>query len=513
MFAGWPGVTPFAVLPDRMTTPRPATSACLSTEVDEGLLEVFARANRPDDPMELLTLYLARVEHDLGHDCARPELADHWRESRRRREVSSIDVLQNQATPVFIKELFNFFFRDDLYGRLEREDNILLSTGSVEEERFGLPSALRACVHYALERGWYGYSDSLGRDATRSAIAEMENAREGRTNYDATNVAVTFGGTAAVGSLVELLARRNRNRRSGTAVVGLPNYPPLVRSIGQRFPTELVPLACEGQRTPLRPLLDAIRTDTPLVFIQTVTNPTGARVDVNELDRLLRTVTDSTVVILDDSHDCLGPRAEGLRSLHPNLVRVRSLSKSHGAPGLKVGWILAHEEIVSEFYELASTAYGSPPSLFYLLTEVLARFELWEIRDLMEPGPHELAELAEYEPCARDLVNAYASYRIEREARERELLALRNFTVDRAHSFSEQVFAPLCSFNVTFAPGSAGPDYLLFRRLLRRERVAFYPGILAYCLDGAWLRASPGVQKNDLVSAMDRTERFVRGLR
>jgi hypothetical protein len=139
---------------------------------------------------------------------------------------------------------------------------------------------------------------------------------------------------------------------------------------------------------------------------------------------------------------------------------------------------------------------------------MLARFELWQARGVVEPGPREHAEMREYGVLPRDLRNAYLSYCAERADRDRELLGIRDYAVDRASEFCEQVFDPLYSLNLVIEPIKGGDDYVFARRLLRREGVALYPGVLAYCF-GGWNRVSPGIDRAQLGTALQRMRRFV----
>ncbi len=73
-------------------------------------------------------------------------------------------------------------------------------------------------------------------------------------------------------------------------------------------------------------------------------NPTGERVDVDELEQLLR---QGTIVILD-----LSLNAEkdtpylDLMRLFPNLIIVKSLSKLMGVPGIRIGYVAANPSCV-----------------------------------------------------------------------------------------------------------------------------------------------------------------------
>ena len=93
--------------------PRPgALVRTFSPDVDERTLELFARASNPTDALELRDLYLGRVDYELGGTPLHPALAARWATTRPRRTVEAVEVLNSRATVRFVKELFNWLFRD-----------------------------------------------------------------------------------------------------------------------------------------------------------------------------------------------------------------------------------------------------------------------------------------------------------------------------------------------------------------------------------------------------------------
>ncbi|MEV6421254.1 pyridoxal phosphate-dependent aminotransferase [Streptomyces sp. NPDC051662] len=486
--------------------------------VDAAALDVFARARDPHDPFELRDLWLGRVEHALGADALRPWLAERWRSAPPLRTVDVEEVLESRATVRMVKELFNWFFRDDLYGALRERSHVILSGGSVSEEVWGLPGALKQCIRYALDRDWYGYSDSRGREAARSAIAGYENARIDKGGYDESEVAITMGGTVAISSLADLILTGPYGWSKGSGsrppvLCAIPNYPPLVETTARRNPVKLVPLPACGGRISLAPLIEAIRPDTPMVLLQTAGNPTGAVVAEDELAALIRAAAPSCVVILDECHEWLGP--ERLRSSArraPHVVRVSSLSKAWSAPGLKVGWILADRRLVDEYHEYASTAFGGPPSFFYTAVEVLARMERWMAEGLVEPGTVECAEFEAGYRLEPDLLRAaYRSYRLERCAREESLRAVRAAAVTGLENIPASVVTPLHSINATVEFPSFDDSYLCFRRLLHDTGVSVFPGVLTFCLGGGSVRVTTSRPWEDLTLAFSRLRQRASG--
>ncbi|MEU5208680.1 aminotransferase class I/II-fold pyridoxal phosphate-dependent enzyme [Streptomyces sp. NPDC020742] len=478
------------------------------SDVDERMLSVFDRAADPEDPFELCRLWLGRVDAESGAHATRPWLAEQWRASTVRRSMSPEEVLTSRATVRFVKELFNFFFRDDLYGDLRSDDHLMLSGGAVDEEEWGLPEVLKECIRYALDRDWYGYSDSCGRVQAREAVAAYESARIPGVSYDAGNIALTMGGTVAISTLADFIVSRS-GPASAPALCATPNYPPLVESIACRTATRLVPLPAQDGRMSVEPLLAALSPDTPLVMLQTAANPTGAGVAEEDLVRLLNALSPSTLILLDECHEWLGPRsAMSPARAARNVIRVSSLSKHWSAPGIKAGWITADRALIAEYYEYASTHFGGPPSFFYTLIEVLARMERWRVTGVRAVGTEQVREFeASYGLTVDRLQDAYLNYASEREAREQSLLLFRDATHARLSEFAT-VVKPRYSINTAVQLPGWDDSYRCFRDLLRETGVSTYPGILNFCFSGGAVRLTSARSWRDIDAAVDRLEAY-----
>jgi aspartate/methionine/tyrosine aminotransferase len=472
---------------------------------DERFLQVYSRAKDPTDAMELRDLWLGRVEHELGTAGRRPWLAEQWASTMPRREVDAEEVLCSRATVRLVKELFNHYFRDDLYGELAAPDNVILSSGAVDERGWGLPEALKDCVRFALEQDWYGYSDSRGRVPAREAVAAYENARIDGEPYSSANIALTMGGTFAISGLADFILA-DRAGDAQPALCGIPNYPPLVEAIASRHEVRLVPLPSADGHSSLEPLIAALTPTTPLVLLQTASNPTGAGVSEEELSRLIAAADPSTMIVLDECHEWLGPvRRGGIERAARNVVRVSSISKNWSAPGMKVGWLAADPGFIAEYYEYASTNFGGPPSFFYTLIEVLARLERWMITGLDRVGAAEVAEFeSSYGLDAGRLNAAYQSYREERGTREAGLLVQRDAVSVRLAQATGLVHSPRYSINTTVEFPGWDDSYRCFRDLLRETGVSVFPSILNFGLRGGACRVTTAGAWDELSSGLDR---------
>jgi hypothetical protein len=175
--------------------------------------------------------------------------------------------------------------------------------------------------------------------------------------------------------------------------------------------------------------------------------------------------------------------------------------------------MLCGSAFVEGFYEHASTSYGSPPSIFYLLVEVYARFEQWRLAGLEEISPRELGVFElEYGLRLRELQSAYRAYRTEQSLRDETLVARRSDAVSRLATSCEEVIAPEYSVNILACPVKGACGYTVSRRLLQEHRVALYPGILAFCPSGGWVRVSPGVETRTLDEGLGRMARFLESI-
>ncbi len=492
--------------PPPLSVPRAADGfRAYAPEVDERVLEVFARAEDPGDWRQLHALWLGRVASEAGQaEAATPE-AELWRQSRSRRSATADEVLSGPSTVTFIKELFNTFFRDDLYGRHRPVAKVILSGGAVDERAFGLSEVLKAALSFSLDQDWYGYSDSRGRLACREAVARLENQRLGLTVYDEANVALTLGGTFSVNALADFILG-SRRATLAPALAAIPNYPPLVQAVARRAPVSLAAVPCRDGVVSLRPLIDQLRPETPLVLLQTVNNPTGGAVDEDELAELIRKASPQTMILLDECHECVGelPWRSPLRA-SANVVRIASVSKSWAAPGFKAGWIVGDAAVIAEYYEFASTTYGGPPSLLYLFIEVMARLERWLLEGLDCPGP---SEFMEFEPhlglTPSRLETAYSVYRGDRRGAEAGLLALRDVSVGLMQDLGAEVMVPRFSVNAAVRFPGWRDSYVCYRDILAQTGVSFLPGILTFCFSGAIMRMTTARTAPDLRDAADR---------
>ncbi len=84
-----------------------------------------------------------------------------------------------------------------------------------------------------------------------------------------------------------------------------------------------------------------------LLYLCSPGNPTGAAIPADDVARLAERFP-RLVVVVDQAFLSLSTRfGDAARAMPPNVVRVRSLTKDHAIPGLRVGYLIAAPEIVA----------------------------------------------------------------------------------------------------------------------------------------------------------------------
>jgi histidinol-phosphate aminotransferase len=106
-------------------------------------------------------------------------------------------------------------------------------------------------------------------------------------------------------------------------------------------PYTAVPM--RDQRHDLDGLLAAVTPSTRVLFIDNPNNPVGSYMPLDQVERLLREVPPSVIVVMDEAYfeyaDAADyPNSLKLRHLRERLVVLRTFSKAYGLAGFRVGY-------------------------------------------------------------------------------------------------------------------------------------------------------------------------------
>jgi histidinol-phosphate aminotransferase len=125
-------------------------------------------------------------------------------------------------------------------------------------------------------------------------------------------------------------------------------YPIIARMAGANIIT--VPARAHGHD--LRAMLRAVTPATRVMFVANPNNPTGTVASREEIVDLVNQVPDHVLLVMDEAYieflddpvDLVPLVRAGVR---PNLVLMRTFSKIYGLAGFRVGYGIAHPEVIS----------------------------------------------------------------------------------------------------------------------------------------------------------------------
>ncbi len=232
-----------------------------------------------------------------------------------------------------------------------------------------LPSVVAAITSAAQQANRY---PDMAATALVTALAQ-------RLDVDPARIAVGCGSVSVCQQLVQATCS------DGDEVVfawrSFEAYPILVRVVGATAVP--VPLTPEHGHD-LDAMLAAITARTRLVFVCNPNNPTGAALRRTELVRFLDAVPPEVLVVLDEAYTEFvrdDDVADGLQLAagRTNVAVLRTFSKAYGLAGLRVGYVVAPEEVatavrkVSVPFGVSAVAQAAAIASLDAADELLAR--------------------------------------------------------------------------------------------------------------------------------------------
>ncbi len=171
------------------------------------------------------------------------------------------------------------------------------------------------------------------------------------------DVGVAADAVLVTAGAIEALFLVAQDRCHGRAVVLAPYFPPAVSvPTGLGAHVDTVSLSFdEGYRLRLDAIADALNPETTLVSLASPQNPSGVRFSDQELTDLVSVVearAPEAVILVDETYRASTYGSASVpasaAALSPRIVTSGSLSKAHGAPGIRVGWLTSTDAVLIE---------------------------------------------------------------------------------------------------------------------------------------------------------------------
>ncbi|MGE5632296.1 MAG: histidinol-phosphate transaminase [Caulobacteraceae bacterium] len=134
-----------------------------------------------------------------------------------------------------------------------------------------------------------------------------------------------------------------------------------------------------------------LKENPKLIIICNPNNPTGGRLEIAELEKILKNY--SGIVLVDEAYfEFSGLTAAGLVTMYDNLVVLRTFSKALGIAGLRVGYLLAGSPLV-KYFERVRPPYNINAFSQAAAVEVLRNISLVKEKiDEIQAGRDRLTE-------------------------------------------------------------------------------------------------------------------------
>jgi histidinol-phosphate aminotransferase len=140
----------------------------------------------------------------------------------------------------------------------------------------------------------------------------------------------------------------------------------------------------------------ARKTDAKLIYIANPDNPMGTRHSADVMQRMIDNIPDGCLLILDEAYIELAPEntAPSLDVTNKNVIRFRTFSKAYGLAGARIGYGIAHCDLIKSFDKIRNHFGVSVVSQRAALAAALDQDYLSEIQTAVANGRDRIAQIA-----------------------------------------------------------------------------------------------------------------------
>lgn len=106
----------------------------------------------------------------------------------------------------------------------------------------------------------------------------------------------------------------------------------------------------------LNEIANAVTSKTKIIFLANPNNPTGTIFNKDQFDSFMQKIPQSTLVVLDEAYHAYSilhdDYPDGLEFNYDNFLILRTLSKSHGLAGLRIGYCIGPSDLIAYLYRV-----------------------------------------------------------------------------------------------------------------------------------------------------------------
>lgn len=213
------------------------------------------------------------------------------------------------------------------------------------ENRLGCSPKVKAAIDEAFKQ-IQDYPDPVARKL-KAAIAE-------RNNVKPENVILAAGSESIISILCKTFFLNKEN-----AITAEATFVGFFVQIGVRgVHLKKIPITSD-YKYDLKAIANAIDENTKMVYIANPNNPTGTYNTKEEFDDFIEKVPEDVLVVVDEAYYEYAkdvkdyPRA--LSYDQNNIIVLRTFSKAYGLAGFRVGYAIAHEDLIKNMMKTKLT--------------------------------------------------------------------------------------------------------------------------------------------------------------
>lgn len=361
----------------------------------------------------------------------------------------------------------------------EMEDVISLSIG---EPDFQTPWHIRQVGIDAAEKGKTWYSPSKGFIALRTEIAAYLN-RFDLTYSPEKEILVTVGASEGID-----MAMRTLLNIGDEVLIVQPSfvcYEPMVQMSGA-IPVIIETFAKDKFKLTAELLREKITPKTRMLVLPFPSNPTGAIMNREELEKIAEVIRETDMLVLSDEIYCelnysTTPHVSiaSLPGMRERTIVVNGFSKSYAMTGWRIGYVAAIPEMIDVMTKLHQFAVMCAPTL------------------------SQFAAIEALKNGQADIDYMRSEYDMRRR-----------YIVDRLNSMGLDCFEPEGAFYAFPCIRSTGLTSEQFsEKLIFAKHVAVVPGnAFGDCAEG-FIRISYSYSLKHITEALNRIEEFLKELK
>jgi len=234
------------------------------------------------------------------------------------------------------------------------------------EPDFAIPVQAREALVKALNAGFTRYTPTSGTPDLKEAVKAKIKEDQGLA-VDVSNIVISCGAKHSLYNLMMVLCEPGDE-----VIVPRPywvSYPEMIKLVGAK--PVFVDTAQTGFVMTAGQISTAITPKTRLVILNSPSNPTGAVTPPAEVEAIAALLVKSNIFAISDEiyeyYVFDGQRHVSVAQFMPDFLNrvaiVNGVSKSHAMTGLRIGYTVAHPDIIKKIGVLQDHSTSNPVSL------------------------------------------------------------------------------------------------------------------------------------------------------